>query len=176
MVGLIAGFFQSDQNSCPLRQQQSQCQKECNDSSLSINATSAQVMPCLPNTLRCHLLNESIYFNSTSFGFLRSSSYNLTVLPTMLNSSCLVNIADFSPRSMSQTNYIMPLGRDLSAQQGKSLQLNGNYVVFNISNTNSSSGSSSLNQASSGFNVSILHGINNQANVTVFNTQMLFFL
>ena len=49
---------------------------KCNDSSLAFNATSSELMPCLPQMLQYHLLNETLFFNSTRFGFLNASSYN----------------------------------------------------------------------------------------------------
>lgn len=176
--GLLARFFQSDG---PLRQQQQgQCPKGCNDTSLSLNATSAQLMPCLPQILQYHLLNESVYFNSTSFGFLNRSSYNLTVAPTMLNSSCLVNLANSSSAGNNQSNETMgSVGPDEPGfgalqQDGSSgmnaANANAQVLVFNITNSGNTTGSgSSGSSGSSSFNVTILHGINRPANVTIFD-------
>ena len=174
--GLLARFFQSDQG--PLRQQhQGQCPKGCNDTSLSLNATSSQLMPCLPQILQYHLLNESVYFNSTSFGFLNRSSYNLTVTPTMLNSSCLVNLANSSSAGNNQSNETMgsvgPVEPGVGAlqQDGSSwmndANANAQVLVFNITNSGNNTGSGS--SGSSSFNVTILHGINRPANVTIFD-------
>lgn len=164
--GIISRMFQSDSSG-----QQGQCPRGCNETSLAYNATSSQLMPCLPQMLQYHLLNESLSFNSTSFGFLNRSLFNLTVLPTMLNSSCLVNLSNSTSGSSNNSSSIMP---------------NNQVLVFNITNAsnNSSSsnnsgnsgGSSSLASSpsnstfgSSPFNVTILHGINQPANVTVFD-------
>ena len=149
--GLFSRIFQSE------KEQPQQCSKGCNDTSLSLNATSPQLMACLPQMLQYHLLNESLTFNATTFGFLNRSSYNLTVLPTLMNSSCLVNLG-----GKNQGNETM----GATGASGTS----GNYqvLVFNISSSSgndSSSGSTGL----SGFNVTILHGINSPANVTVFD-------
>lgn len=174
--GLMSRIFQSNQQD----QQQQQCPMGCNDTSLAINATSAQLMPCLPQILQYHLLNESLTFNSTTFGFLNRSSYNLTVLPTMLNSSCLVNLVNASTGATNATNEtsgrVGPVG-SVSAQQeeGGSMMQNNQVLVFNISSSssnNSSEGSGGSQQSSLGssqFNVTILHGINAPANVTVFD-------
>lgn len=151
--GLIARIFQSDQGSA--QSQQSQCSKGCNDTSLSLNATSPQLMPCLPQILQYHLLNESLIFNATTFGFLNRSSYNLTVLPTMMNSSCLVNLVNSTAGGMNETMGSGPGG-------------NNQVLVFNITSNGNSTGSVG---SSSGFNVTILHGINRPANVTVFDIE-----
>jgi uncharacterized surface protein with fasciclin (FAS1) repeats len=125
---------------------------KCNDSSLAFNATSSELMPCLPQMLQYHLLNETLFFNSTRFGFLNASSYNYTVLPTFLNSSSLVNLS----------------GND--SEDGN----NNQVLVFNISNSNGNGNDNgqqddtSVNFTSP-FNVSILHGINPVANVTLFD-------
>lgn len=179
---LMSRIFQVNQTG-------SHCPMGCNDTSLAINATSAQLMPCLPQMLQYHLLNESLTFNSTSFGFLNRSNYNLTVLPTMLNSSCLVNLVNSTTGATNATNEtsgsVGPIG-SVSAQQesgiGSSEMMQNNQVlVFNISSgmseNNSSSGGaggssgSQQSQGSSQFNVTILHGINAPANVTVFDIQ-----
>lgn len=155
--GLISRIFQNDQGS---QQERQKCPIGCNDTSLAINSTSSQLMPCLPQILQYHLLNESLIFNSTTFGFLNRSSYNLTVLPTMLNSSCLVNLVNASAVATNSTND--------DASSGT--MQNNQVLVFNISTgmneANSSSGSS---MGSSKYNVTILHGINAPANVTVFD-------
>lgn len=152
--GLIARILQSDQGSAQYPQQ-SQCSKGCNDTSLSLNATSPQVMPCLPQILQYHLLNESLIFNATTFGFLNRSSYNLTVLPTMMNSSCLVNLVNSTAGGMNETMGSGPGGND-------------QVLVFNIT---SDGNSTSPAGSSSGFNVTILHGINRPANVTVLDIE-----
>ena len=172
--GLLARFFQSDQGALR-QQQQGQCPKGCNDSSLSLNATSSQLIPCLPQILQYHLLNESVYFNSTSFGFLNRSTYNLTVTPTMLNSSCLVDLANSSSAGNNQSNETMgsvgPAEPGVGAlqQDGNSgmndANSNSQVLVFNITNSGNNTGSS----GSSSFNVTILHGINRPANVTIFD-------
>jgi uncharacterized surface protein with fasciclin (FAS1) repeats len=155
---VISRIFQNDQG---IQQQQPQCPVGCNDTSLAINATSSQLMPCLPLILQYHLLNESLTFNSTSFGFLNSSNYNLTVLPTMLNSSCLVNLVNATNGATNFTN-------DTSS----GVLHNNQVLVFNISssmNDNSSLSESQQSVGSSQFNVTILHGINAPANVTKFD-------
>ena len=140
----------------------SNCSQGCNDTSISLNATSAQLMPCLPQILQYHLLNSTLAFNSTSFGFLNRSSYNLTVLPTMLNSTCLVNLANSTSGMMN----------DSENGNNSSMMQNNQVLVFNISssnnpNPNRNSNSGELNP----FNVTILHGINLPANVTIFDVQ-----
>lgn len=170
--GLISRIFQSEQGN---QQQQQQCPMGCNDTSLTINATSAQLMPCLPQILQYHLLNESLTFNASSFGFLNRSSYNLTVLPTMLNSSCLVNLVNATTGATNATNEtngsIGPVGSVSAQQQNGAMMQNNQVLVFNISRMTSdnSSGSQQQQMGSSQFNVTILHGINAPANVTVYD-------
>ena len=161
--GIISRMFQSDQN------EQVQCPRGCNDTSLAYNATSSQLMPCLPQMLQYHLLNESLSFNSTSFGFLNRSMYNLTVLPSMLNSSCLVNLSN-------STTTGGAAGGSNNTANNSTMMTNNQVLVFNITNSNITSSNSTQNNnnnnstfGSSQFNVTILHGINEPANVTVFD-------
>lgn len=175
--GMISRIFQSGQGN---QIGQQQCPIGCNDTSLAINATSAQLMPCLPQMLQYHLLNESLIFNSTTFGFLNRSNYNLTVLPTMMNSSCLVNLVNAKTGSTNATNEtsgsVGPIGSvGAQQQQDTGMMQNNQVLVFNISsnmgseNQSSGSGGSQQSMGSSQFNVTILHGINAPANVTVYD-------
>lgn len=184
-VGLISRIFQSSPSGSS--NQSSSCPMGCNDTSLALNATSPQLMSCLPLMLQYHLLNSSLTFNSTTFGFLNRSSYNLTVMPTMLNASCLVNLVNSSSGMVNATNETSgnvapPVGMFQSSNGGDSgIMQNNQVLVFNISSSSNSSGSllggnpnaggsrSGSSQNSNGFNVTILHGINTPANVTVFD-------
>lgn len=144
----LRGRIHSTQATCPVG---------CNSTATNLNATSAELMPCLPQILQYHLLNESLSFNNTSFGFLNRSEYNMTVLPTFLNSTCLVNLANTT-------------GNVTEMQESS----NNQVLVFNITNRSNSSSEIDVIQPgnfSSNFNVSILHGINMPANVTVFDIQ-----
>lgn len=143
----------------------SSCPTGCNSTALGFNATAPELAPCLSEILQYHLLNESLFFNDTRFDFLNSSFTNITVLPTYLNSSCLVHLSN----STNMTTDGTAGGAD-AEQSENQLQSNNQYLVFNITNNNSSS----LDEASSmssPFNITLLHGINAPANVTVFNIQ-----
>ncbi len=143
----------------------SSCAQGCNSTAVGFNATASELSPCLSEVLQYHVLNESLYFNETRFGFLNRSSTNVTVLPTYLNSSCLVHLSNTTNNTSG--------GQSQSSNQTQS---NNQYLVFNITNTNSSSssgsgqGQSSSNMTSP-YNVTILHGINTPANVTSFDIQ-----
>lgn len=167
--GLISRIFQTTGSNAS--NASSGCSKGCNDSSLSFNASSPQLMPCLPQILQYHLLNSSLYFNSTTFGFLNRSSFNLTVMPTMLNSSCLVNLVNSTTGMTNATNETAgSVGTLLQTESGSSnnnsMQQNNQVLVFNISSS-SGNGSATSTGSPSEFNVTILHGINAPANVTI---------
>lgn len=152
------------------------CSSSCNSTALDFNATASQLAPCIPEILQYHVLNQSLYFNETTFGFLNRSSSNITVLPTYLNSSCLVHLTNSSSSGNNTGGAAGAGSGDQSGENSMSnstSQSNNQFLVFNITKNNDSQGSnggSSMN-SSSPYNVSISHGINIPANVTVFDIQ-----
>jgi uncharacterized surface protein with fasciclin (FAS1) repeats len=140
----MARFFQQTPPVSPIR---SGCGM-CNSSATNANATLANMLPCTSDFLSYHLLNTSLVFNETYFPFLNNASsssasgseaLNITVLPSYLNSSCLVELSSGS-------------GNETSSGNGAQSQV----LVFNV--TSGSGGNGQNGASASPFNATILHG------------------
>ena len=137
----------------------------CNSTATGANATLPQMLPCAADFLQYHVLpplaagnGSALFFNGTGFPQLYNGTgplFNVTVLPTGLNSSCLVHLSN-GTGSMGGVSGVSSTSNSTS---------NNQWLVFNVTNSTSSNNSQSLPM-----NVSISHGgVYASANVTAGN-------